>query len=157
MADEMRRNANIEMAWGFFLNSVREGQLLDHKWRLDDLLGIPRWSKTNATPFWTPIPSDPAPERLASDVWSNIHYGYVGRAQGLPEWLLYSGAQRIGISDAGDEFAINLGFQLWREHGRGIAANDLHRAIVASIPDWRRTGKIVAGFYNAVFLKRPHF
>ncbi|QTA85832.1 polymorphic toxin type 44 domain-containing protein [Desulfonema magnum] len=82
------------------------------------------------------------PERLlySFDIWSNIHYGYIGLAAGFTEWVLLSGAgfaqkladtnppgywkrrlEEIGdadflaaFDDPHDQQAIKIGFELWK-------------------------------------------
>jgi Bacterial toxin 44 len=55
------------------------------------------------------------------DIWSNIHYGYVGRAAGFSESELLSGADRANIWTSGsidgvsDKTAIRIGIDLYNE------------------------------------------
>lgn len=87
------------------------------------------------------------------DIWSNIHYGYVGLAANFPEWELLAGAgiaqkrpgireyvrrriQRIGDADAfsalddpHDQEAIKIGFALWRSAGRSVSAQNILDAV----------------------------
>jgi Bacterial toxin 44 len=129
---ELINNAAVTAAWAL---NVKKGGPWDHKWQLDDLIGVARNSdRARATPFWIPVRSDPAPERLTYDVWSNIHYGYVGRAHNIPEELLFA-AQDNG--DAHDNLSVRIGFRLWRTYGFGLTKSDLNNAIVSNVAAWR--------------------
>ncbi|NUT34635.1 MAG: hypothetical protein HOV79_16350, partial [Hamadaea sp.] len=53
------------------------------------------------------------------DVWSNIHYGYVGARAGIPAKTLILGshiAPGAGQTDAGDDAAIRLGIELAQKY-----------------------------------------
>ncbi len=107
---------------------VKPGGPWDHKARIRGAYG-------DYQQLGGPSPTD---HEYSYDVWSNIHYGYVGRAVGLPEDLLLEGAglaqtltalksvqslkealQRArdegmrGIDDPHDQAAIRLGFSLF--------------------------------------------
>lgn len=95
------------------------------------------------------------------DVWSNIHFGYIGSAAGFSGWTLRNGAglgQLIaGTSDAGfieywkrrfetvgdadmfaafddpkDQEALNIGIDLWNKHGKNVTQDDILDAMRAS-------------------------
>jgi hypothetical protein len=63
------------------------------------------------------------------DVWSNIHYGYVGLSVGFDETTLRAGshlAQLLtqgteGFDTKDDATAINIGFALYKEFGKDAA------------------------------------
>jgi hypothetical protein len=90
------------------------------------------------------------------DIWSNIHYGYVGLAANIPEWSLLEGAgvaqiiakkvpagvrqrlpQNIRNSlnilaawDAPhDQASIKVGFELWRSAGKGVTKENILNAV----------------------------
>jgi hypothetical protein len=92
----------------------------------------------NGNPYATPVPQDRAPERLLYDVWSNIHYGYVGRAHRIPADQLIGGAVLFGgISDAGDDISVRLGISLWSRYGAGLTQGQLYQAVLAKVRAWR--------------------
>jgi hypothetical protein len=65
------------------------------------------------------------------DIWSNIHYGYVGRAGGFSEFLLIEAAERAGGGySPSDELSIRIGMELWQEHGTSLTEEDLRQAIL---------------------------
>ncbi|HEY6175140.1 MAG TPA: RICIN domain-containing protein [Kofleriaceae bacterium] len=57
---------------------------------------------------------------LSFDIWSNIHYGFIGRAIGIDASVLRLGHQLPGAgqTDDGDKLAVNLGIEL-HDKGRG--------------------------------------
>lgn len=89
------------------------------------------------------------------ETWSNIHYGYVGRASGFDAWTLRAGAgaaqlmdghsppgywdrrfETIGDADvfaafdeSEDQAAIDVGIRLWEEFGDDVTEEDLMRAL----------------------------
>ena len=92
------------------------------------------------------------------DVWSNLHFGFVGASAGFPERVLRSGAgvaqllagtippgylERLadrlyeaelfpGIEDPADEEAIRIGCALWRRHRARLSLEDLVEAVRGS-------------------------
>ena len=92
------------------------------------------------------------------DIWSNIHYGYIGLATGFPKWDLLAGAgvaqarantvpdgywkRRLEVlgdadflaafDDPKDQEAIKIGFNLWEEDAENIKQNDILAKIRAN-------------------------
>lgn len=79
------------------------------------------------------------------DVWSNIHYGYVGLSVGFDEDMLLNGADLAQIIDSkgnnagdtdDDKTSIKIGFTLYYKYGKyadGLTANDILEALDAAI------------------------
>jgi len=91
------------------------------------------------------------------DIWSNIHYGFVGRSVGFSAWMLKAGAgyaqYKAGTSPKGywerrfktmgdadflaafddpkDQAAIDIGIKLWEKHKLDLTANKILSAIRA--------------------------
>ena len=75
------------------------------------------------------------------DVWSNIHYGYVGLSVGFDEDMLLNGADLAQIIDSkggnvedtnDDKTSIKIGFSLYYKYGKyaeGLTANDILEAL----------------------------
>jgi len=89
------------------------------------------------------------------DIWSNIHYGYIGLSAKFDEWSLLSGAgaaqklagtnppeywkrrlQTIGdadflaaFDDPDDQEAIKVGFELWKNFKTKVSISDILRAV----------------------------
>ena len=87
------------------------------------------------------------------DIWSNIHYGYVGRASDFSQLELTGGAgiEQIGSNlynktvphrssradnwaaswdDPSDNAAIQIGIQLWNQYGLAVKPADLYLAVL---------------------------
>jgi RHS repeat-associated protein len=96
----------------------------DHKPKLKRLVGVNH-------KFYTPIGGDTVHERLRFDVWSNIHYGYVGRSHGIPADILRAAANSwfAGQNSPADRLSVNLGIRLWGRHGRGLTASQLEKEV----------------------------
>lgn len=69
------------------------------------------------------------------DVWSNIHYGYIGTLCGFDETTLQAGAASglpgAGDNDEGDVISVKIGIALWKKYGLKIDATILQKAITA--------------------------
>jgi RHS repeat-associated protein len=130
----------------FFLK-VGPGGEWDHKKQLSRLVGVdPRFHQGDLLPsgrrvngFYTPIRGDPIDERLYYDVWSNIHYGYVGRAIGFGRRFLLEGQNNplAGQSGPADDLSVRIGMDLW-DSSRSLTRGGLQAAIVAHLPSYRR-------------------
>ena len=113
----------------------------NHVWDHKPFLML-NWGKSKQ--FWTPIRTDPAPETLYFDVWSNVHYGYVGSSIGLPDWVLLGG-QRLaaiafgGVSDAADDLSVRAGIQLWRTYGARLTESNVTFALMLHMGGYRAT------------------
>lgn len=79
------------------------------------------------------------------DVWSNIHYGYVGLSVGFDEKTLLGGADLAQIIDSSgdnvedtgdDKISIKIGFALYYKYGKyaeGLTSQDILDALDSSI------------------------
>lgn len=73
------------------------------------------------------------------DVWSNIHYGYIGRAADFPRGVLLHFARKNSPDkrdQAADEISINIGMDLWEDKEFDIGRRDIHLGILSAIPKW---------------------
>jgi hypothetical protein len=117
---------DIAKAYKKWYDLVKTGGPWDHKSHIKKTYGD-----------WTL--DDPNSRLYFFDIWSNIHYGYIGKACGFPEWDLLAGAgiaqwkagtvpdgywerrlKKIGdadvfsaFDDPADQEAIKVGFELW--------------------------------------------
>jgi len=102
-------------AYRLWYNKVSDGQEWDHKPNLDKLLNL-KGSNDYAYPVW-----GDSNREFYYDIWSNIHYGYVGKAAGYSdsELQFFSSLNDSGKSnvDFKDTNAIKLGIELWNETG----------------------------------------
>jgi hypothetical protein len=81
------------------------------------------------------------------DVWSNIHYGYVGRAIGFSTVSLLTSARLAGALLGGhnhpaDDLSIEIGMRLWRKYRFAITQRRMQAEIVAAMPLFRRLGVV---------------
>jgi hypothetical protein len=108
----------------------------DHKGRLRSMYGCKSCS------FYTPIRGYNSKYRLKFDVWSNIHYGYVGSEIGFyPDELLFYAANFPGsTSPKADELSIKIGISLWYTYHRGLKASHIQSAIVSNMGTYRKLG-----------------
>lgn len=132
IADEMRRNALSPEAadikhWNTavipvvakakFWDMVATGHAWDHKWQIAQKWGMDT-GNLNTLYSWV----DEKNASLRYDVWSNIHYGYVGRHAGFGEQALLDSANATwlpgtgGQLDAADDVAIRIGYDLYNRY-----------------------------------------
>jgi hypothetical protein len=137
-----KQSIDLVLACERWYDLVRTKGVWDHKNKIFTKYG--EWS------------ADQSNRRLYNfDIWSNIHYGYVGLAANFSEWVLLAGAgiaqklantvppgywrrrlQRIGdadvlaaLDDPHDQEAINIGFALWRSAGRSVSDQNILDAV----------------------------
>ncbi|MEP6519501.1 polymorphic toxin type 44 domain-containing protein, partial [Microcoleus vaginatus] len=118
---------------GLWVNKVNKNQEWDHKPKLDSLLNL-KGSNDYAYPVW-----GKSAREFYYDIWSNIHYGYVGKAAGFSDGYLQFGA---GLNDlwetqqlnGPDKNAVNLGIELWNETGgnpNNLTSEKLRQKVVS--------------------------
>ncbi len=107
-------------------NLVQTGARWDHKPILRKMLQLTQ----NDHHF--PIQGDPDHEYFY-DIWSNIHYGYVGRAAGFTATELQLGHQMggsAGQTDPMDIETVQLGIDLWNQYELNLTQTQFHQAIL---------------------------
>lgn len=88
--------------------------------------------------FFFPIIGDTAHEYFY-DIWSNIHYGYVGRAAGFDSNTLQTGAGLGGIAganDAADVLSVSIGTSLWETYGFDLPPSAISQAILSNTSNY---------------------
>jgi surface antigen len=128
-------------ALGIWGNIVRNNQPWDHKPKLEERLDLKR-----SNDYYFPI-REGGPHEYYYDIWSNIHYGYLGAAVGFSRNTLQFGASvgesiLNGVNDNSDVVAVDIGINLWRKFGRGIKKNHLLSEIIASKNSLNRIGLV---------------
>ncbi len=113
---------------------VRQRGPWDHKPKLNELLKLDKDYNGEADDYWFPIREDTEHEYYY-DIWSNIHYGYVGSAAGFSSNVLHFGATfgdtvLAGVDDEGDRISVQIGIDLWNNNGRSLTKEQLHQAIL---------------------------
>ncbi|MGB2572541.1 fibronectin type III domain-containing protein [Micromonospora citrea] len=116
---------NAYAAWGWL---VRPGGVWDHKPPIARVFGPGREDGYKSYRYRIPG----LPYEVYYDVWSNIHYGYVGRRAKFTEWELQTGAAPVGVQDDGDVRSIGIGASLWNSHGYGLSRQNIDSAIRAN-------------------------
>jgi len=150
--------SNMSSAYIQFFKLVRFGGDWDQKSDLRSLLNMPK-EKDQYFPI-RPINGVEGFE-LAShneifyDIWSNIHYGYVGSAIGFQSEELQDFANisqnfedfpilqsfiedtiGFGEFDPGDVISVDIGINLWKTKNIGLTKSDLHSEIQRNIPKY---------------------
>ncbi|WDY56085.1 polymorphic toxin type 44 domain-containing protein [Pseudomonas sp. PSKL.D1] len=140
---------NIAAAMALWVERVGQNRPWDHKAAIGQQFGG-AWQKQGEVDYFY-------------DIWSNIHYGYVGRAGGLSESVLLDGAGLEQIAsdsirkiqkwderkgphrsadidgvrawdDIGDRVAISIGVNLYKHHPTGGITARLLMAEVLALP-----------------------
>lgn len=115
-------------AMGVWYQTVKTGSTWDHKPKIRD--------KFSAVAVARPLPNKGKPSKsyyhkfkqhdYFYDVWSNIHYGYVGLSVGFSESLLLKGSTweqnmtpgAIGDDTLDDVTSMKIGFRLFHQYGK---------------------------------------
>jgi len=128
------------LAW---LAKVRDHGPWDHKPRLREMLDLDQDPTTKQDDdFYFPIRGDTAHEYYY-DIWSNVHYGYVGSAAAFDPAIL-QWAQDLNIwpagkgGDPGDNLSVQIGIDLWSSRGLRLTADQLRASIVGAWPQFVR-------------------
>lgn len=103
--------ASKAAAYTLWAAEVRPGGEWDHKQRILD--------RTAGTNTFTPLPGGNG--NIRYDVWSNIHYGYVGVEAGFTPGELRGGADAADLvgqdrKDPGDDVAVRIGIELRQQY-----------------------------------------
>jgi Bacterial toxin 44 len=118
--DEVARTAALLP----FKKKVEEGGPWDHKPKIKSY-----WVDQESA--YSDVPG--TDRKVYHDVWSNIHYGYVGRAAEIPRWVLLEAQKRFGTSDASDDYNVKAGMDLWEAERAGLKPFDLDMAVRAGM------------------------
>jgi hypothetical protein len=83
-------------------------------------------------------------EAVSFDLWSNIHYGYVGTEVGIPGEDLQAAAElaEAGTNDAFDRVAVQIGIDLRQQYQpRSLTAEHVRAAVLGRMPELRLAGR----------------
>jgi hypothetical protein len=151
-------NAQLSAYLNFFSLTRPHGEW-DHKPKLKSMLNIGSFW---ADPYF-PIRGDDSYEYYY-DIWSNIHFGFVGAAIGFPESALIDlpdlGRRypilkpMLGDNGPGDIISVQIGIDLWKIYNNRLTKEQLITAIL------NQTNKYLAiqdslGNSNGVLDKQP--
>ncbi|NEE03983.1 hypothetical protein G1H10_27825 [Phytoactinopolyspora halotolerans] len=111
----------------------------DHKPKIEE-----RFEMDSRENYYTPIKDRPGYEAYY-DIWSNIHYGYVGRSAGFDADTLQEGAASgnplAGVNDAGDIITVQIGIDLYDQHApTELKPQHIHQAILSALPELSAVG-----------------
>ncbi|MEV6235014.1 polymorphic toxin type 44 domain-containing protein [Saccharopolyspora shandongensis] len=137
-SDDLSEKLNRSGAYAEWFELVKPGGEWDHKsWILD---------MTVEDNTETPIPGTSGEIRY--DMWSNIHYGYVGREAGFSADDLHTGADVAdygtqGHTDPADQAAVQFGMDLHEKYGPDALTPEIvQQEIIANYDDLVRSGVI---------------
>lgn len=122
-------------AYEAWADLVGPGRRLDHKPAILDAYGE-----------WTPVPGEDG--SIYFDVWSNIHYGIVGRHAGFSALELHLGANAADIfspqhsTNQGDQTAVQIGIDLYEEYGEDVTAEQIRDAVIDHYDELGEEGKV---------------
>lgn len=119
----------------------------DHKPKIEGLLGITSPNKLDPNHYF----QQPGTKRsVLYDIYSNIHYGYLGRVSGIPTDTLVWGATRgtaeTGQKDDGDLITMRGGAALFDKYGPNMTAEQIHAGltdIINQLDTAKRAGQSV--------------
>lgn len=127
-------NGKTLQARTLWFSLVQTGAKWDHKPILEMNLGL-----ANPPDYYFPLRND-AEHEWYYDIWSNIHFGFVGRAAGFSGKTLQdfaaSGLPGTGKNDEGDVLSVQIGIDLWDEHQLSLTEEQLHEAIISHLQDY---------------------
>jgi hypothetical protein len=130
--------ANKAIAYAAWAEKVAPNRDWDHK--LDIL------HRTAGDNQFTPLPSGNGEVRY--DLWSNIHYGYVGREAGFTDFELRKGADAVdyvmhGHTEPADDVAVRIGIELREQYDPGeLRPEHIEQAIERHRAELEQTGMI---------------
>lgn len=102
----------------------------DHKPKIEELLGITSPNKLDPNHYF----QQPGTKRsVLYDIYSNIHYGYIGRLSGMPTdtlvWGATLGTAETGQNDDGDLITMRGGAALFDKYGPNMTAEQFHTGL----------------------------
>jgi hypothetical protein len=125
---------NTLLAYFIWWNAVRDHAKWDHKPKLEDKFGL-----KESDDYYLPIRGDTEHEYFY-DIWSNIHYGYVGSAAGFDSDTLHkfaeSGGPGAGKTDDGDKLSLQIGIDLWNKYHSNLTKSNVINEILSHTNDY---------------------
>jgi hypothetical protein len=123
-------------ALALWAEKVAPNRAWDHKPLLADRYGLETKGEL--------MLQQPGKNRAVSyDIWSNIHYGYVGRAAGLSRFELENGAQvpiLAGNTDEGDKISVRVGEDIYDKYGPNITEEQFQKEVTKAINEMEAKG-----------------
>ncbi|MGJ6127047.1 polymorphic toxin type 44 domain-containing protein [Mycolicibacterium sp. Y3] len=109
-----------------FHDAVQVGGVWDHKPVIQRMLDVSQGAGLYL--------QQPATDRqVFYDMWSNIHYGFVGKAAGIPSTALELAPQNpldnAGVTDDGDIITVRAGIDMFEKYGADMTAVEFAQGI----------------------------
>ncbi|MEU8543079.1 polymorphic toxin type 44 domain-containing protein [Streptomyces sp. NPDC048717] len=119
--------ADVTTALAVWGAKVAPGQDWDHKPQLQE-----RYDLQTLDDYYFKQPG--TSRKVLYDIYSNIHYGYVGRAAGFDADTLIKGASvgetmLTGDDDQGDQITMRVGIDLYDKYGESMTEEQLRQGI----------------------------
>jgi RHS repeat-associated protein len=148
-SDDLRRISDANHSWlpfslakatSMWVYKVRAGGDWDHKPKLKDMMHL----RTEPDYFFKVPGSD---DEAFYDVWSNVHYGFVGKQAGFSDQDLEDGASAsfpgasvfVGATDAGDRVSVRQGIEMFKAYGTGMTREQFHQGMLDTIAAMKAT------------------
>ncbi|MGW5420927.1 ricin-type beta-trefoil lectin domain protein [Streptomyces sp. NPDC003943] len=132
---------SLAKAAAMWTYKVRAGADWDHKPKLKAMMNL----FTEPDYYFTVPGSD---VEAYYDVWSNVHYGFVGKAAGFSDSDLEGGASAsfpgaslvVGGTDEGDRVTVRQGIEMFKKYGTGMTREQFHQGMLDTISAMRAKG-----------------
>jgi hypothetical protein len=123
--------SDITTALAMFAGKVAPHQDWDYKPYLQQRFGL---KEPNDFYFQQPGTD----RQVYYDIYSNMHYGFVGRAAGIDSDTLMKGGSLgekvlTGVDDEGDHITQRAGMELYDKYGPNITEEQFHQGVVAAM------------------------
>ncbi|MFD0273129.1 polymorphic toxin type 44 domain-containing protein [Kitasatospora sp. NPDC127111] len=119
---------------------VKSGGPWDHKPILEK-----RYDLQSSNDFYFKVPDRDV--EVSYDIYSNIHYGYVGRSAGISRLELIEAANAgtggTGTNDPGDDMSMTIGMDLYEKYGPNMTKEQMDAAVLQLVDEMeakRRAG-----------------
>lgn len=118
-------------AYVLWAERVGPGRPWDHKGAIQNAYGLS-----------SPVPGKEG--EISWDVWSNIHYGIVGRHAGFSREELQFGAFAADKfkRNEGDQLAIDIGMDLYEKYGEDVTPEQIRQAVIDHYEEFGEKGKV---------------
>ncbi|MEW2487894.1 ricin-type beta-trefoil lectin domain protein [Streptomyces sp. NPDC048411] len=129
------------IATGIWVDKVRAGADWDHKPKLKSMMHL-----RTEPDFYFKVPGTDDEDYY--DVWSNVHYGFVGAAAGFDQKYLEDGATAafpgakilVGDTDTGDRVSVRQGIEMFKKYGTSMTQEQFHQGVLDTVAAMKQAG-----------------